>query len=137
MQRPFVDALLHADGIVFERLPAKSKNLSGTKSSKIASREIGFSLRSNAAMLLIFLFDQHFFDPGINLRAILPAEFDSSLAFKNSLICESVRLSAFRILMCAFPSGLSIPILPVQDHLVFDNSKSGAKRKFGVQSLHA
>jgi hypothetical protein len=29
------------------------------------------------ALLLVFLVDQHFFDPGINLRAVLPAEFDS------------------------------------------------------------
>src|SRR5580700_5414773 len=56
-----------------------------------------------------------------------------ALAFKNSLICEFVRHSAFRILMC-IPQRLAYPVPPIfriilhwnqvlfQDHLVLDNS---------------
>ena len=56
-----------------------------------------------------------------------------ALTFKNSLICEFVRLSAFRVLMC-IPQRLAYPVSPIfriilhwnqvlfQDHLVLGNS---------------
>jgi len=79
------------------------------------------------ALLLVFLGDQHFFDPGINLFAVLPAEFDSRAGLQKLVdlwICQILGMPH-----CDVHSQADCPPRSshFQDHLALEsNSVSGS-----------